>query len=384
MQKYNQDNFLTDWINNEEYFNMLSMMGSLSKLFSDSSIPYLDYRLAENLFCQYYQALNDARDCTSYDARLDYLGIGIKTFILKKDFSNEKIAEFNKLRPKLSNLSGKQLALKISEFRNQRIDFANNVYEIKNASYHIIGRQENVLKIFNTPYEKIDLNHIHIKKDDDTSIRFEDEINEYIFNKSKSVLLKKFNLPEVYKDVPVEILEDPLNLLRKFFSELKRTQQSLFKGIDYVILPLYSLRDKIVSPKSGLNQWNADGRPRHEDEIYIPVPSYIHKHYPNFFPNKTETFELILPNGKSLSAKMCQQGNKGLMSNPNRDLGNWLLRKVLKKPPRTLITMEDLNRFGFDSVCVQKMNYCNSENKRVYKIFFAQNMGGYDDFINES
>ena len=51
MQKYSTNNFLKDWNKNNEYFEMLSIMGSLSKLFSDNTTPYLDYRLAENIFC---------------------------------------------------------------------------------------------------------------------------------------------------------------------------------------------------------------------------------------------------------------------------------------------------------------------------------------------
>ena len=75
--------FLTNWRDNKSYFEMLQLMASISKLFSESSTPYLDYRLTENLFCKYYNAQNDARSCTAYDARLANLGIGIKTFIIR-------------------------------------------------------------------------------------------------------------------------------------------------------------------------------------------------------------------------------------------------------------------------------------------------------------
>lgn len=380
MQKYSTNNFLKDWNKNNEYFEMLSIMGSLSKLFSDNTTPYLDYRLAENIFCKSFEATNNSRDCTSYDAQLGDLGIGIKTFILNKDASIEKIAEFNKLKPQLSPLKRKKLALKIAEFRNKRIDLANDTYGVKKTHYHIIGRKEGLLRIFNTPYEKIDLNNIHVIKDDETSIKFNDEKNEYIFNKSKSVLLKRFETPKLYKDVKVEILNDPIELLKHFFSQLKPQKNNLLKGRDYVILPLYSLKTKKVEEKSGLNQWNAGGRPRHEDELYIPVPINIHKYYPNFFPEGD--FALILPNGQELSAKLCQSNKKGLMSNPNRDLGHWLLRTILKKPPRTLVTMQDLNEFGFDSVCVEKTNLLNQEGKLIYKIYFSESLENYDTFTN--
>ena len=103
MSKHSYNNlsaFLKKWQDNVKYFNMLRLMAQLSKLFSENDTPYLDYRLTENLFCKYYKAVNDARSCTAYDARLVHVGIGIKTFILKGngDYSVEKIAEFNKLK----------------------------------------------------------------------------------------------------------------------------------------------------------------------------------------------------------------------------------------------------------------------------------------------
>ena len=72
----NQDAFL----NNEEYLEMLSIVGSLSKLFSDSTIPYINYRATENIFCKYFEADNLSRDDTAYDARVKDFGVGIKTF----------------------------------------------------------------------------------------------------------------------------------------------------------------------------------------------------------------------------------------------------------------------------------------------------------------
>ena len=94
--------FLENWTKNDKYFEMLRLMAQLSRLFSESKTPYLDYRLTENLFCRYFKALNDARSCTAYDARIGSVGIGIKTFILNgSDQSTEKIAEFNKLNYKI-------------------------------------------------------------------------------------------------------------------------------------------------------------------------------------------------------------------------------------------------------------------------------------------
>ena len=391
----NSTSFITSWEENHNYFDMLALLAGLSKLFSDNTIPYLDYRIAENLFCKYYSATNDARSCTAYDAHINSLGIGIKTFGIANGHSIEKIAEFNKLKPILDNLKGVKLAKAIATFRNDRIELANNIYNIDNSIYHIVGRSQSALKLFNTSYKKIEINDIHEVKDTVKSISFISDNEFYTFNKSKSVLLKKFILPDNYKEIPVDILKDPLQLLSQLLNkddknikELHQytTTKLIIKGYDYVILPLYSTRGSIirVPEKSGLNQWNAGGRPRHEDEVYIPVPALIHKKYPSFFPNnRTTVFELRLPDGTSLSAKMCQSNLKGLMSNPNAALGNWILRKVLKKRPKEIVTMNDLLRFGIDSVRVEKLHRKNDKGQEIYEISFTSTAyESYTDFIN--
>lgn len=394
MPEYRYNNlstFLSRWRDNTKYFDMLKLMAQLSKLFSENEIPYLDYRLAENLFCKYFEAENDARSCTAYDARLAHVGIGIKTFILKGkgDYSTEKIAEFNKLKKTLTGLSGIELAKQIGQYRNERMEFANSQYDVNETQYHIVGRIEGALRLFNTPYEEVNLNTIHLVKDDETSCSFHDEKNEYTFNKSKSVLQKKFVVPNDYKDVSVETLDDPLALLEEFFSSKKKDviiAKKLQKGIDYIILPLYSYTKSkgcYVPEKSGLNQFNAGGRARNELEVYIPVPKAIHKNYPCFFPQRDTPFTLLLPDGKELSAKICQDGGKALMSNPNKALGEWLLRKVLKKKTWELVTMDDLDRLGFDSVCIEDKHRIDENGNKVFRISFSNISENYKTFITK-
>ncbi|MFS1982623.1 restriction endonuclease PLD domain-containing protein [Vibrio breoganii] len=130
---------------------------------------------------------------------------------------------------------------------------------------------------------------------------------------------------------------------------------SFYTPEETVILPLYSkIKGKHVPERSGLNQWNARGRARHPDEVYIPIPAAVHKESPTFFPERDEPFDLNLPNGTKLSSKVCQQGRKALMSDPNRALGNWLLRSVFKLSEYELLTLEHLTKIGFDSVRVTK------------------------------
>ncbi len=381
----NSTDFLNNWQNNSQYFETLQIMAKLSRLFSESETPYLDYRLAENLFCKYFNAINDARSCTAYDARLNTVGIGIKTFTLNNNSSVEKIAEFNKLRPILNSYRGIDLARKIAEFRNERMQFANRTYNVSESLYHIIGRQAGLLRVFNLPYETIDVANVQLENDSEKSISFHDNKNYYTFNKSKSVLQKRFRVPKIYKDIQVNIIEDPLTLLTslsdtQIVSKNFKAQQ---KGINYVILPLYNQRTNEVPEKSGLNQWNAGGRARNENEVYIPIPIKIHQLFPDFFPQRDEPFLLKLPDGKVLQAKVCQDNGKALMSNPNSDLGEWILRKILKKKVGELVTMDDLMRYGTDSIYIEKCGIDSNTGQKCYKISFtSSDFESYADFID--
>ena len=89
-------------VRQEEYFNLLKVMGSLSNLYSDSLVPYLYYRGHENAFCKSFLADNLSRSDASADAGKKGVGIGLKTFISQKEWSSQKIAEFNNLSSTLS------------------------------------------------------------------------------------------------------------------------------------------------------------------------------------------------------------------------------------------------------------------------------------------
>lgn len=390
--------FVTSWKDNESYFEALKVLASFSGLFSESAVPYLDYRLAENIFCKFYKAENEARSCTAYDAKLNSLGIGIKTFILKNGQSMEKVAEFNRLKPQLDNLSGIDLARRLGYYRNTRIQVADDMYGTSNRLYHIVGRTEGALRIFNTSYDRIAVENIRVLHSTEKSLSFEDGYNEYTFNRSKSVLIKRFILPvhEVV-DIPVDIISDPLSLLVEVAnSRMNPDSLSIFAPSivsrfvspkeEYVILPLYSSRgvEPFVPLKSGLNQWNAAGRVRDPNEIYIPIPIEIHRRFPDFFPERDEHFILKLPNGSSLSAKVCQDNSKALMSTHNADLGKWILRDILHKPEGELVTMADLDCFGIDSVRIVKEKYLDYEGRLVYSISFtATGYESYSEFIGE-
>lgn len=355
------DSFLNEWKDNLEYFELLGLMGNLSKLFSDNSIPYLHYRIAENIFCKCFNADNLSRSDTAYDARFQSFGVGIKTFQTTGS-KVEKIAEFNSISAVLRNFRGKALAYELAKARNERLNFGKRLYNITEGCYHIIGRDQNGLQLFNCPYNLINVDEIHGIKERGSALTFEDDKGFYSFNHSKSTLFMRFETPNNPFHLPIEIISDPYELLKSLLAKDSnlivnaRKSKALIKGKDYIILPLYSTKTgvKEVPQKSGLNQWNASGRLRNANEVYIPIPSSCNKSFPNFFPSRDISFSLILPNKKIISAKVCQENSKALMSKPNKDLGEWILRDVLQLNEEELLTIKILEKFGFDSVVVYK------------------------------
>ena len=360
------------------YQNYLQAIASLSGLFSDSKIPFVHYRTAENIFCKTFKAENLSRADIAYDAKKNKLGIGLKTFILQSNSSREKIAEFNSQSQELGTLKTDKLKLvkKITELRNNRIIFANRTYDVEQGIYHCVTRQKNKISIFETDYEPINFQFIKNVKTTQASIFFEDNKTEYSFNFSKSTLYRKFYKPKKSITFDVEIIHEPYEIILKLFNEYTFPSEQLYQQ---VILPLYSTlnrkKGKIVPEKSGLNQWNAGGRKRNVGEVYIPIPKKIHKFNPTFFPNRDENFTLILPNNEKLSAKLCQDNRKALMTNPNKALSEWLLRKVLKLSPGQLLNYNHLKTIGVDSVKITKLN------KNNYKIDFSK-INSYENFEN--
>src|SRR5690606_32328681 len=116
---------------NGNYLKLLSAVSKLSGLFSESSVPFINYRVAENIFCRSFDAGNLSRSDTAFDANYNSVGVGLKTFVCNGNSSTEKVAEFNSLSRTLKDFKGKELALKLGEFRNDRINLANRVYDIE-------------------------------------------------------------------------------------------------------------------------------------------------------------------------------------------------------------------------------------------------------------
>lgn len=358
-------------VNIQKYIDGLKLIGSLSKLSSESSTPYLYYRIAERLFCSSFNAKDFARSDISIDAKKDKIGIGLKTFLAGNNKSYQKIAEFNKEQVQYNSLKIKDKIIQISKSRNQRIEFTKNATEIEHTIYHCVVREHNKFKIIEEKLESIDIDRIKNIRENSGSVKFDDGINEYSFLTSKSTLTKKFETTSNILEIEIDILEDPLRDLHDFF-KTRLFEKSVSKT-ETIFLPLYG-RDQQVFEKSGLNQWNAGGRDRDPNEVYIPIPAKIHKYFPDFFPPRDQQFNLKLPNDKILLSKVCQDGSKALMSYKNKELGQWILRDVLKLKEGKILTYNLLEELGIDSVRIDK--YGTDD----FEINFAKS-GSYEEFI---
>ena len=361
------------------YERLLKAVGSLSKLFSESSEPYIAYRAAENLFCKAFEAENLSRSDASADASKNRIGFGIKTFLHKNGKSFEKIAEFNSDHALFRALGAEEKIKKIAELRNERIETTKRIFGLEQIIYHCITRQVGKILVYETPAPLIKIDEITNLKVNDNTIQFSDPSAEYSFNVAKSTLYKRFVTPDnVLLEVPVRILEDPFDQIEKLITEAGLIFAPI-KVQPHVFLPLYSTRggNKKVPEKSGLNQWNASGRPRDPNEIYIPIPAWIHQKFPNFFPPRDQAFQLTLPDRATMSAKVCQDNNKALMSNPNSALGKWLLRDVLNFSERELLTYDKLQAIGLDTVVIYKTD------NETYDIDFTR-IGSYEKFLNDN
>jgi len=360
----------------KQYSKLVRALASLSGLFTSSSVPYVDSKFVEILYARTSGAENFAFSDMSFDAILKTgQGVGVKTFraSVTAESKKEKVAEFPKAARELGlhNLAGKDLAVAVSELRNKRVhsDIAEFNIRLTGSLYHCLIRLEDGFFVHEEPYALIDVDQLvptnprgkngHAWPNTKGHLHFSDGRNAYTYNVSKNVLYKAFRLKEFTNSatIPVTIEEDPFETLLSLATPSTGITPAPAQTKERVVLPLYSLRNgrKFVFPKSGINQWNAGGRKRQFGEAYIPVPRAIHKIRPNFFPPRNQSFSIILPNGTTVSAKVCQDGDKALMSDPNVDLIAWLFATLDGSAETATHRIEAANPYSYaDLVAVGK------------------------------
>ena len=378
----------------ENYKKMLSIVGSLTQLFSESDCPYLAYRAHENIFCKYFEAENLARLDCSADAKKKRIGIGLKTWTGQDD---QKVAEFGKLRETFAGLTGLDLVKKIAEYRNERIRVTKNLNGIDEMIYHVIKRVPGAMQVLECAFDYIDIEHISLitNRGNVNNTYFTDGRHTYHFSTSKNTLYMIFEDLELLDNFNVEIMDDPYTCLMNLMPGVSAEEatedevqtRTLVPKANQVCLRLYSTKPngtKYVAEKSGLNQWNGarfvrrtgEYKPRDPNELYIPYPAEDRRNTVGFFPDRDTVFNLHLPDGSEIPAKICQDDGKAIMSNPNNLLGEWLLRKVFELSEGTLVTYDMLLKFGIDSVVFTKHAALD------YSIDFAE-IGTYEAFYGK-
>ena len=213
------------------------------------------------------------------------------------------------------------------------------------------------MQILEGVFDEIDIENIRLLENigNDNNTYFTDGRHTYHFSVSKNTLFMIFDFLELLDVFDVNIVEDPYTLLMNTLHSPENIQPTtqLQQSKAKICLRLYSFsknHGKFVGAKSGLNQWNASGRPRNPNELYIPYPKEDRERLPDFFPPRDTPFNLRLPDGTVIPAKVCQQDSKAIMSNPNKLLGKWLLRDVFELPERTIVTYDMLEKSYLESI----------------------------------
>jgi hypothetical protein len=261
------------------------------------------------------------------------------------------------------------------------------MHDIDEMIYHIVKRVPGMMQIMEHAFDYIDIENLSIipNRGNVNNTYFTDGKHTYHFSNSKNTLYMLFEDMEILDSFEVEIMTDPYDFLMnipqdKKLSPITSDFQQTFSKRNKICLRLYSTKrsgDRFVPERSGLNQWNASGRRRHPSEVYIPYPAIDRERTVGFFPERNTVFSLTLPDGTTIPAKVCQEDGKAIMSNPNKILGEWLLRKVFELPERTIITYQMLEKFGIDSVIFTKKSDLN------YYIDFAE-IGTYEKYYELS
>ena len=316
---------------------------------------------------------------------------------------------FGRLRPTYENLSGIELVKTISEYRNERIRVTKNLHGLTEMIYHVVKRIPHGMQIYESAFDCVDIDNIVLDENrgNANNTYFSDGKHTYHFSMSKNTLFMIFDDMELMDAFDVEILEDPFEALKLFDESMHRVQmqeQIVEEQRPQLCLRLYAVKPdgtKYVPEKSGLNQWNANGRARDANELYIAYLSDDRERDLQFFPPRDTPFTLVLPDGTEMDAKVCQraykkikdedyeqlsdeekaeedaksQVGKAIMSNPNKTLGKWLLRDVFGLPEGTLVTYDMLRVFGIDSVMFTRID------DRKYGIDFCV-LGTYERMYN--
>ena len=183
---------------------------------------------------------------------------------------------------------------------------------------HGVKRLPNMMQILECAFDYIDIDSVKIidNRGNENNTYFTDMKHTYHFSISKNTLYMVFDNLQLLDSFEVEILEDPYMLLLSLTRQVdKREKYPDYVFSDNIIqrqnkilyeskpvkpmlcLPLYSRKgntgDKFVPEKSGLNQWNAGGRARNTNELYIPYQAVDRQRNMTFFPPRDTSLRML-------------------------------------------------------------------------------------------
>ena len=261
-----------------KYQNLIKGVSQLSALFTDSEKPYLPYRAVEKMFCKAFDASDKSRQDVSVDAVKIKDGIGVKTFVCGNGLNKmEKVAEFVDRKRYPFDHNNTKMIMQVIEYRNNRILDTRKAFSLDNTVYHYLVRAVGKIHICECPMLLIDKTTVNFKSIavKDNIVRFKDQFFNYYFHLSKHTLYQSFDYGKPFDTILTNDKMDSslLNATLIEFSNKGIQEKKLIDTYEYVLLPLYSTRTGEVPERSGLNQWNASGRKRDFNEVYILFPA---------------------------------------------------------------------------------------------------------------
>ena len=168
----------------------------------------------------------------------------------------------------------------------------------------------------------------------------------YIFPNHPLVLPESHRLPRVNSIPPGEI-EWELPNKRVTISFLdKKGNLPLLSGLNWG-----QRLSKRINKKTGEISWDQ----REPNQAYLSLKMDSRKF--GFLPEKAFTFSLITDDNQSFDCVVAQEGRKAIHStNNNSEIGIYI-RKRIGKPLGSLITVEDLEKYGRTDYTIEMIDH---------------------------
>ena len=175
--------------------------------------------------------------------------------------------------------------------------------------------------------------------------KFEDVLDLYQELFKESVNCLDASVPAEFKLYKTEVSGD---------KKSRKTGGVVAKGLDSVMLPLFSLRTKDIHKKAGLNWGQRPGR--EPNQAYIPIPREVHDKNPGFFPSRKHHFIIDTDDGKQFTGVVAQENSKALESTENNSLFGKYFRDRLGMSHGDFVTMDHLLKYGRTDVTIYKID----------------------------